>query len=257
VQRPRLADIVTDSKPIGAIAVPAVLTNIATPVGNAFITGAVAPFGDQAVAAWAVIGRLVPLAFGTIFALSGAVGPIIGQNLGAKLFDRVRRTLTDGLIFTLLYCLAVWAAMAFTAPYIASAFKLTGEGAAMVIFFCRVVAGFFVFTGALFVANAAFNNLGAPVYSTVFNWARATLGTIPFVWYGGQWYGANGVIMGQAAGGILFGIIAVYFAFRVVARVERDGVPERRGPLAPAADAPLASGKGSSAIGLTTSRTDP
>jgi putative MATE family efflux protein len=257
VQRPRLADLAADAKPIGAIAIPAVLTNVATPVGNAFITSAVAPFGDQAVAAWAVIGRLVPLAFGTIFALSGAVGPIIGQNLGAGLFDRVRRTLTDSLIFTLAYCVLMWAAMALAAPYIAAAFKLTGEGADMVVFFCRVVAGFFVFTGALFVANSAFNNLGAPVYSTVFNWARATLGTIPFVWLGGQWYGANGVLMGQAAGGILFGVVAVFFAFKVVDRVERGGIPDRRPPLAPAADAPLASGKGSSAIGLTTSRTEP
>jgi putative MATE family efflux protein len=257
-KRPSLADLTGDAGPIGAIAVPAVLTNIATPVGNAAITGAVAPFGDQAVAAWAVIGRLVPLAFGAIFALSGAVGPIIGQNLGAGLFARVRRTLTDSLVFTLLYCVAMWALLAVSAPWLAAWFRLSGEGAAMVVFFCRVVAGLFVFNGALFVANAAFNNLGAPVYSTVFNWGRATLGTIPFVWFGGQWYGANGVILGQAAGGVLFGVLAVLIAYRVVSRVERDGA--RAGglpPLAPPADAPLASGKGSSAIGIAATETRP
>ena len=31
-------------------------------------------------------------------------------------------------------------------------------------------AGAFVFTGMMFVANAAFNNLGRPVYSTLINW---------------------------------------------------------------------------------------
>ena len=38
--------------------------------------------------------------------------------------------------------------------------------------------------GAQFVANAAFNNLGRPNLSTWFNWGKATLGTIPFAWYG-------------------------------------------------------------------------
>jgi Na+-driven multidrug efflux pump len=30
----------------------------------------------------AIVARLTPVAFGVIFALSGAIGPIIGQNFG-------------------------------------------------------------------------------------------------------------------------------------------------------------------------------
>ena len=48
---------------IFAIAVPAVATQLATPVGNAYITAKSAEFGDEAVAAWAIIGRLIPVAF--------------------------------------------------------------------------------------------------------------------------------------------------------------------------------------------------
>ena len=66
------------------IAIPAILTQLATPVGAAFATRAMAEFGEAAVAGMAVIGRLVPLAFGVVFALSGAVGPII--NHWAKLW---------------------------------------------------------------------------------------------------------------------------------------------------------------------------
>jgi hypothetical protein len=58
-------------------------------------------------------------------------------------------------------------------------------------------------SGALFVANAAFNNLGYPVLSTVFNWGRASLGTIPFVTYG-AYFGPVGLLVGQAAGSIVF-----------------------------------------------------
>ncbi len=43
---------------------------------------------------------MTPVAFGVLFALSGALGPIVGQNFGAGRIDRVRRAFLDGLIFT-------------------------------------------------------------------------------------------------------------------------------------------------------------
>ena len=73
-------------KVILAIAVPAIITNIATPIGNAIVTSSIAQFGEDFVAGYAVIGRLIPVCFAVIFALSGAVGPIIGQNFGAERF---------------------------------------------------------------------------------------------------------------------------------------------------------------------------
>ena len=37
------------------------------------------------MAANAIMIRLAPVAFAAVFALTGAVGPIFGQNLGARL----------------------------------------------------------------------------------------------------------------------------------------------------------------------------
>ena len=59
------------------------------------------------MAGFAVIGRIIPVAFCLLFAISGAVGPIIGQNFGAQRFDRVHRTLFDALTFAALYSLVV------------------------------------------------------------------------------------------------------------------------------------------------------
>ncbi|MEO1746934.1 MAG: MATE family efflux transporter, partial [Pseudomonadota bacterium] len=78
--------------PFFLIAGPAIMTQLATPICNAYVTAQIATYGDDAVAAWAVISRTVPVAFGVIFALSGAVGPILGQNNGAQLYDRLRNT---------------------------------------------------------------------------------------------------------------------------------------------------------------------
>jgi Na+-driven multidrug efflux pump len=248
--RPRWAAAIEDASPLAAIAVPAVLTNVATPIANAFVTSTVAAFGDSAVAGFAVIGRIVPLAFGAIFALSGSVGPILGQNHGARRFDRLERTITDSLTFTLAYCALVWALLLFLQQPIVWLFGASGEGAALIWFFCRYVAGTFVFLGALFVANAAFNNLGFPTWSTVFNWGRATLGTIPFVTLGASYMGAEGALAGQAAGGVLFGVAAVLVCYGAIRRLAASALPGPMVhlPLDASAVPPLSSDKAATAL---------
>jgi putative MATE family efflux protein len=221
--RPRLAATLADLGPLGAIAGPAILTNVATPVANGYLTAALAGYGDAAVAAWAVIGRVIPVAFGVVFALTGAVGPIIGQNLGARRFDRVRGALADSLKSVAIYTLAVWAAMFLGRDLLVAAFAASGEAAALIRFYCAFVAPTFLFMGALFVANAAFNTMGAPFYATAFNWGRATLGTIPFAIAGGALAGAEGVLLGQGLGGVVFGAAAAVVAFRTVDRLARAG----------------------------------
>lgn len=205
------------------IGIPATLTQIATPVGNTFVTVAIAKYGDDAVAGWAVIGRLIPLAFGTIFALSGAVGPILGQNFGAKRYDRLYSTMRDSLIVTVSYVVVMWILMALLSHQIANLFGAQALGHDLIVFFCMFVSGSFIFNGCLFVANAAFNNLGYAFYSTMLNWGRSTLGVIPFVWLGSHWYGTMGVMAGYGLGVVLFGVVSVVLCFRVLRQLERKG----------------------------------
>jgi Na+-driven multidrug efflux pump len=170
------------------------------------------------VAGQATIDRISPVAFGLIYALTGAVGPILAQNVGAGRLDRVRETLRDSFTFVLATVLAAWGILAATQTLVVRAFSASGVTAELVHLFCSWLAAGFLFTGALFVANAPINNLGYPVLSTVFNWGRATLGTIPFVTFGAQ-FGPAGLLIGQASGSVIFGTLAVLVAFRVVGRL--------------------------------------
>jgi putative MATE family efflux protein len=212
-----------DFAPIYDIALPAVLTQLATPFANAYVTRAMAPFGDEAVAGWAIVNRLVPVAFGVIFSLSGAVGPIIGQNFGAREYGRVRRTLVDGLIFSAIYTGATSLLLFLFRHHLPQLFQAEGRTIEIVTFFSTFIAVSWAFTGAQFVANAAFNNLGYPNHSTAFNWAKATIGTIPFALLGAHWAGPEGVMIGTAVGSLIFGVASVLWAFRIV-----DGIDGAR-----------------------------
>ncbi|MBL4727206.1 MAG: MATE family efflux transporter [Rhizobiaceae bacterium] len=244
---PDFQSVVQLAKPFFVIAIPAVLTQIATPVGNAYVTASIAQFGDSAVAGWAIVGRLFPLAFAAIFSLSGAVGPILSQNYGAGNFDRVNRAMRDSLIFAIIYCFAVWLILALSSEAIVAAFSAKGEAAEMVRFYCYFVAGSFIFAAALFVANTAFNNLGYPLYSTFTNWGRATLGVIPFV-YVGQAYGPSGVLAGWGLGGVLFGVVSILICFKILKKLPEKRAKEQEVlPNIPSANSPFTSGKGASA----------
>lgn len=217
----------TDVPRLAAIAVPAVLTNIASPVANGYVTAAVSAFGDSAVAGWTVIGRIVPLAFGAIYALSGSIGPILGQNYGAGDHERLKSAYTLSLYVTAAFTLAAWISLAALAGPLTHLLHTTGEAADLVKLYCRWIAPLFLFMGALFVSNAAFNTLGRPRTSTMLNWGRATVGTIPPVMLGASIAGVSGVFWGYMLGGIVFGCLAVWLGYRLIAEIsaERPKIP--------------------------------
>ena len=214
--RPSLASLAHDARPIAMIAFPAILTQLATPVGQAYVTHAVSGFGEAAVAGVAITGRLVPVAFGVIFALSGAIGPIIGQNYGARNMVRVRQAFIEGLKFTALFTLCVSALLYAIHVPLANLFHAEGLTREIIYLFCGPLSLLYFFNGVIFVANAVFNNLGQPFHSTWTNWGRHTIGTIPLVLLGASWAGASGVLIGQALGGAVFGMIAWWLALRVL-----------------------------------------
>ena len=205
---------------IMAIALPAMLTNIATPIGNAFVTRSIAEFGDSYMAGYATINRILPVAFGMIFALSGAIGPILGQNYGARLIPRVRKSLKDALWFCTGYVVLVSLLLFLIEDYLIRGFNLTGDAVEVVMLFCRLLALTFIFNGMMFIANASFNNLGKPKYSTWFNMGKATLGTIPFVLIGAELAGVKGILIGQALGSVFFGIASTILAFKLINQKE-------------------------------------
>lgn len=210
------ADLARFMPPFLAIAVPAVLTQLSTPFGNYIVTSAVAGFGDGAVAGWAVVSRLTVLAFGGVFALSGAIGGILGQNFGAGNFDRVKTTYRDALLFCVAYVSLAWGLLAACTLPAIRAFGLSEAGAEVVSAFTLLAAGGFLFTGALFVSNASFNSLGRPLYSTLFNWSRDGVLMFPIVGFMAGLYAAPGVIYGQALSAVIAGSVACFAGWTFV-----------------------------------------
>ena len=62
-------------------------------VALAFINGACIPYGDEAVAAFGIVCRVLSLGTFVIFGIAQAFQPIVAYNFGARNYHRVRETL--------------------------------------------------------------------------------------------------------------------------------------------------------------------
>ena len=209
-------------KPYFTIALPAMLTQISTPFGNYLLTGIIAGFGDDAVAAWAVVNRLTVVVFGGIFSLSGAIGGIYGQNFGARQYDRLRQTFRDSLVFCIGYTVVAWILLCVSAGWVVQTFGLSGEGAEVYNAFAYVGSAAFVMVGALFVSNATFNSLGKPTRSTISNWSRDGLLMWPIGMLGAAWFAAPGVVYAQAVAGGLAGLLAALWSWHFLKGIGQE-----------------------------------
>ena len=221
-----VADVIADVRRIGRVAVPAVLTNLATPIGGAYVTSQMAKYGTEAVAGNAMVSRLQPVAFAVIFSLSGAIGPIIGQNYGAKLYSRVRGAYRSGLLFMAVY--VVFATIVLYALHVPLAMlfgaKPGSQAEKLLSLFCGPLALAWVFNGVIFVGNAVCNNLKYPFVATAINWSRHTLGVVPFVnlFSEGMGMGAVGVLVGRESGGGIFALVSVGTVLYLTRRLGPD-----------------------------------
>ena len=81
LEAPDRVGLLRDFNPVMVIAIPAILTQLATLVGAAFATRAMAEFGEAAVAGMAVIGRLVPLALVSSLPFQGPWGQSLDKTM--------------------------------------------------------------------------------------------------------------------------------------------------------------------------------
>ncbi|TBR38305.1 MATE family efflux transporter [Marinomonas agarivorans] len=208
-----------DLKCIFLLFFPTMLANLSSPLANAIATEHMSAFGDDAVAAYAIIGRIIPVIFAGLFSLSSAIGPILGQNYGAKDFVRIKRTLGSAVFYSFIYSLLTCWLVYELQDWLIALFNASGRVADLIHFFTTYITFSFFFQSFLFIAFAVFNNLGQPSVSAWLNFGRATLGTWPFIVVFGWLFAAKGVLVGLAFGSITFGCIGLLLAKRYIDRL--------------------------------------
>lgn len=194
------------------IALPAMVANLATPVGLAYVVSTVATFGTSALAAMAVLDRVMQFCYCAFFALPSALAPVLGQNIGAYLDKRVSSAIDYSRKLVVVYGLVIWALLVLSSATVADFYGLEGEGRALFLAFCRFGGGLWVLIGLDFVSISVFLTMGRPWLVAVFAWLRSTAGTVPFVAVATHLLGSSATMPGMFAGNALIAVVSTVVA---------------------------------------------
>mgnify|MGYP003384900011 FL=1 len=195
------------------IGLPAAGANMLTPMAAGVVTAIVAGYGDAAVAAWGVGGRLESIACIVLLALSMTLPPLISQNMGANNIARVNAAYKLAITFVLGFQLLVFGLMYLTSDYIAQVFAKEDNVATLIALFLMIVPLGYGVQGVVVLTNSAFNALHQPMAALILNTLRLFLFFVPFCYLGSIWYGLIGLFSGAVLANFVMAGIS-FFWFR-------------------------------------------
>lgn len=199
------------------VGLPAAGTNIIIPIATGVVVAMVAQFGANAVAGYGAATRVEHITLVVYYAMSAMIGPFVGQNLGAKQFQRIDEAISLCWRFCVWSGLAIAVVLVPCASFIMKQFGDDAQVIAVGTAYLWIVPVSFGMEGVIMVINAAFNGVGRPLPAVVISLTRMVLLYVPLGYAFSRVWGVDGIFVGAAVGNIAAGLLA-YTWFRRVCR---------------------------------------
>jgi Na+-driven multidrug efflux pump len=137
------------------------------------------PFGAGAQAGFGIGLRVVQAGFMPVVALGFAVGPVAGQNFGARLGDRVRETFRVGALMACGFMLVLTLLCQLVPETLIGVFSADPQVRAVGGEYLRVTSLNFLASGIIFTSSSMFQALGNTLPPLGSSFARIVLVAIP------------------------------------------------------------------------------
>ncbi len=207
VTRDIFSGFAASTRKILTIGLPAMATQLIGPVSAAIVTRLLASYGEVVVAGFGVATRIEAVAVMLLFALSGSIGPFVGQNWGAKRPDRMREGVIVAYRFSIIWGVIAAAALALFGNEIVSLVDDSDSVIATAAFYLAVVPWSYGLWGVLMMASASFNALGKPLPSTLLSFSRMFIIYVPLALMLDNWFGYPGIFIATATSNALGGML--------------------------------------------------
>ncbi len=215
-RRPRLGEVLASWKSVLYIGLPTAGTFMVIPLGIGIITRLFAVYGHEAVAAYGVGGRIDPIAMGTIMALGSALGPFVGQNLGAGQIDRVWTAVRHSQLFSLLWGAAAFILLALCARPLASVFSKDPAVVNIIVRYLRIVPLGYGAWGISSLSNTTLNVLHRPWHASGVTILYIFGLYVPLALLGSHLFGLPGIFIASVIASLGGGTAAYLILRRVV-----------------------------------------
>lgn len=200
----RDCSLIDPAKSILKVAAPAAFSNAINPIGLSILTALIANAGQDAVAGFGAAGRLQSFAMVPLLALSGAIGSIVGQNWGAREYDRARNAALYAGLFCVAWGLGTAVILSSAGHWFADLFTEKPEVIEEFARYLRIAAWGYAGFGLLIVANGILNAIDKARYALLQSIARVFLVMLPIAWLLQSQWGSAGIYTAEL-GANLFG----------------------------------------------------
>lgn len=204
------------AKRILMIALPAGLTNAIQPVVNAYIVSLLALSGPAAVASFGIVTRVEAFAFIILMGVAVGMAPIIGQNVGAKKFDRVRETLKLAMNFNIAWSAFIAVILGLLAKPIAGIFSNDPDVIRYAALFFWIVPFSYILSNIVNGWASAFNAMGQPQKSFIMIVVKMIVLLVPAVYAGHHVGGITGIFIAIAAVNVLAGGVFHLWSWKTI-----------------------------------------
>ena len=138
-------------------------------IGAVVMQGAINSLGSVAVAAQTAGEKIRQMFTLPMESVGMGMATFVGQNEGARRYDRIRQGIRDGLIIQWIYCAAAWVVLffgktAFTQMVLGEA---SDQAAALSVEYLSVISCLFCFHGALMILRNTLQGMGYSLHAVL------------------------------------------------------------------------------------------
>ena len=202
---------------------PAVASGLVMPAGMLIITRMLIGHGEAVVAGYNVASRVETLAHMILWSASSSVEPFVGQNWGARFYDRVKQALSLTHRFSLAWGVVTFVLMVLVGKSIVAVIDDNPTVIEVSVWFFYIIPLSIGFMGMTQIASSCFNALGKPTPSLVISLLRALVIIVPLAILGNYLFGYVGIFIATAVTNVVVGLLAWQWNWRVVNRMSAPG----------------------------------
>lgn len=187
--------VLTSWKTILFIGVPSAIAKMIIPLGTGIITGIIAQYGSAAVAGYGIATKIELFLVSILRALTAIIPIFVGQNFGAKKFERIRQGFISSEKFSFLYSFALYAILFVVGRPIALLFTKDENVINIIVEYLKIVPLGYGFMGVVQIINGVYNALQKPIKAASVNLIQMLLIYVPLAVASSKYFGVSAIFL--------------------------------------------------------------
>lgn len=197
------------AREINAGGLPSLARQALMAVATALLNNFAGAYGDESLAAFSIVGRVMPIAASLIIGFGQGFQPVCGYNFGAQLYGRLKKALKFCIIVASVYALVIAVLGEIFAPVIISAFRNDPTVISLGARVLRAQCLAFPLVGLVTLTNMYLQTTNQTKSAVTLAIARHGMFLIPALIIGSTFFGLEGTIAAQPIADLLSFILAV------------------------------------------------